>query len=267
MTGEATQPLPPLHLMQRVAGHVDTERFVLTGRQTAGEIAGALEAVGRPIESFDSILDFGCGCGRVLIALRMLELDANVVGVDQDAEAIAWVRENVPNVEVALGSKHPPLPFPDARFDLVYSHSVFTHLDEVLQDEWFGEIERLIRPGGVFVTTVHGDFVMSGVVRDRPEQAVEYRERRERDGIVFIGDDLPVEGMPDYYHSTLHAPWYVMHHWGQWFEILLYRERGALGFQDLIVMRKRQPGQLDILSGRRRGRVRLEPVTSSDLAR
>ena len=50
----------------------------------------------------------------------------------------------------------PPLPFATESFDLVYSISVFSHLDEQLGDAWLAEVARVFVPGGVALLSVHG---------------------------------------------------------------------------------------------------------------
>ena len=48
------------------------------------------------------------------------------------------------------------LPFPNKHFDVVYSISVFTHLDEHMQDQWLSELRRVLKMDGVLLFTVHG---------------------------------------------------------------------------------------------------------------
>ena len=53
-------PLPPRRLMVRVAGTADAEWFLRSGRAAYDAIAAHV-----PLDSLESVLDFGCGCGRV----------------------------------------------------------------------------------------------------------------------------------------------------------------------------------------------------------
>ena len=62
----ATPPLPPPHLRFRVAGSPSRDLFLKVGKRSSEEIEASLEQAGRPLASFRSILDFGCGCGRTL---------------------------------------------------------------------------------------------------------------------------------------------------------------------------------------------------------
>jgi ubiquinone/menaquinone biosynthesis C-methylase UbiE len=50
----------------------------------------------------------------------------------------------------------PELEYPDNKFDLIYSASVFTHLVEPLQIPWAAELVRVLQPGGYLLFTTHG---------------------------------------------------------------------------------------------------------------
>src|SRR5690242_3376239 len=63
--GEAF-PLPPAKLRVRVAGNADPAWFLEGGRLAAETLRGSLERTGKSLEDMAAILDFGCGCGRVM---------------------------------------------------------------------------------------------------------------------------------------------------------------------------------------------------------
>ena len=59
-------PLPPPLLRVKVAGTADRSVFLAQSAEAAETIREALTTCGDPIEEVKSLLDFGCGCGRVL---------------------------------------------------------------------------------------------------------------------------------------------------------------------------------------------------------
>jgi len=128
---------------------------------------------------------------------------------------------------------------------LVVNHSVFTHLDERLQDLWLSELQRITQPGAILLLTVEGtgswnricDAVASG-----GEDMSAWRTELESHGIVFIRDDVLIGSThPDFYHSTYHAPWYVYEHWTRFFDIVAHLPDGSIT-QDLVVLRRRPDG-------------------------
>jgi len=227
-------PVPGGELMARVAGGADREAFLWSGHESVRELERTLAVVGRSLDSFESILDFGCGCGRMLLWMGWIGESRALYGTAIDAQAIAWCREHLPYANVTVNDPDPPLPYPDEAFDLVFNHSVFTHIDERRQDLWLAELQRVTRPGGLVVLSVHGEVAL-------PEGAWEIRDRLERDGIAFQDGTMPAGiALPDWYQNTWHAPWYVFEHWGRWFEIRGYLPGADLGFQDHVLMERRQ---------------------------
>jgi SAM-dependent methyltransferase len=131
---DTRKPLPPDELQYRVSGVRDGEAtFRESGRISAVEIEAALASWERPLDSFARILDFGCGCGRIVMWLEGLAAQTELCGTDIDADALEWASANFPYARFERNGRYPPLPFPDAHFDLVFSSSVFTHIDQHAQ--------------------------------------------------------------------------------------------------------------------------------------
>ncbi|HET7489415.1 MAG TPA: class I SAM-dependent methyltransferase [Acidimicrobiales bacterium] len=226
-----------------MATGTDRAAFYAGGRQSVRDLEAALASVGRRLDSFSSVLDFGCGCGRILLWLEHLSRTAEVHGCDVDARAVRWAADAFPWAKLVVNQPEPPLPYADGTFDLVYNHSVFTHLDEEHQDLWLAELRRVTRPGGLLLLTVHGekpltDFeVGSRGAGGEPDYV---RAEVRRRGISFVAQDSHVgSSHGTSYHSTFHAPWYVLDHWSQWLDVRAYILRGSLGFQDMIVLERR----------------------------
>jgi SAM-dependent methyltransferase len=228
-----SMPVPSEKLIERVAGVTDRAAFFWLGRESVRELERTLGIVGRTLDSFESILDFGCGCGRMLLWLEGLGRKRELHGTDVDAEAVEWCRLHIPYARVSVNGSDPPLAYPDGAFDLVFNHSVFTHLDERRQDVWLSELQRVVRTGGFVVLSTHGEVALA-------DDAWALRDRLERDGIAYLDESFPRElGLPHWYQNTWHAPWYVFEHWGRWFEIRGYVPGGALGFQDHVLLERR----------------------------
>jgi SAM-dependent methyltransferase len=237
--------VPGEELIWRVTGARSLEHFHESGARSVEDISRGLAAVGSSFAEHRRILDFGCGCGRILRWLDDLEPGVELHGCDIDGEAIAWVAANMPDVHAVQNDGNPPLPYGDDSFDLVYNHSVFTHLPESLQDEWLAELNRITHPDGVLVLTVSGDHPFAGFrqsLLDAEADPERWDRLYDAGQMIYIEDDGWVGGpFPDFYHSSFHPPRYVFEHWGQFLEIRAYIVRGALDFQDLIVLRPKAP--------------------------
>lgn len=238
----ASLPWPGDELAFRVAGGTDREHFYRSGMQSVEDINAMLALAGKSMGDHQQLLDFGCGCGRIMLWLADLAPGRELHGVDIDERAIAWAQENLPFATFKANQPLPPLDYPDGTFDLVFNHSVFTHIDEDYQDQWLAELRRVTRPGGHLVLSVHGDKAFQayeGGMRALGVDPEEIRATLESRGIAHVKQDNFVGGpFPDFYHSTFHAPWYVHEHWGQYFSVVGYAAGRSLGFQDFVLLER-----------------------------
>lgn len=118
-----------------------------------------------------SVVDFGCGWGRIA---RFFEKDVDrerVHGIDCSPEAIEVCRQLDRWARYELVDPLPPTPIPAASVDLVYCYSVFSHLSEAAHMRWVSEFARVLRPGGALVvTTRKRDFITyCAELRARPD--------------------------------------------------------------------------------------------------
>jgi SAM-dependent methyltransferase len=237
-------PLPPAELIARVNLGPDPDAFLVSGRRSAEALRLALVGIGLEIDSFQRILEWGCGPGRVLRWLHTFAPDAEFFGADIDRLSIEWDREHLPFGSFTHIEPNPPLPYADGEFDLVIGRSVLTHLDEGFQDRWLAELHRVCRPDGTVVLTVHGEYsfaLMETSRRSLGDDARPWRQTLMRRGILFVDDDDWTGGpYPDFYHTTFHAPWYVFAHWSRFFELRAYLPRADLDQQDVVVLRRRR---------------------------
>lgn len=150
-------PLPPYELRE-IVGPTDPRDF---DNPSGGLVYPELGA-----DAQASVLDFGCGCGRIARQLLQQETPPErYLGIDLHRKLIAWCRDNLaPRAEGFEFQHHDvfnatfnpgrkpmtaPLPVGDREFTLVNAWSVFTHLVQSQIDHYLGECSRALAPGGV----------------------------------------------------------------------------------------------------------------------
>jgi SAM-dependent methyltransferase len=162
-TRDGDLPIPPLELRELV-GPTDPAVFDNPG--------GDLVLPGLPPEAFSSVLDFGCGCGRLARQLiQQHPQPETYLGLDLHRGMIEWCRQNLAPQAAGFTFEHhdvynlsfnpeaPPdrrtLHFPaeDHTFRLVIAWSVFTHLLEEQIPFYLHEIARVLRPDGELMST------------------------------------------------------------------------------------------------------------------
>jgi len=148
-------PVPSPRLRVMVAGTADRTWFLETGRAHVTFLRTLLEDTERPIDEMDAILDFGCGCGRMLRWWSDLA-GPDVHGCDYNQELVDWCAKHLGFARIRSNALSPPLPYENESFDLLYALSIFTHLTVELAERWLTEIHRVVRPGGLVWFTAHG---------------------------------------------------------------------------------------------------------------
>ena len=232
-------PIPPdrLHFLVSGRDDVDVHDYFRIGQECAAGIRDLLATQSLTLEEAQPILDFGCGCARVLrhlCATRPSEL----YGTDINAEQIAWCRANLPFASFGVNGPTPPLRFTEDSLGLVYSFSVFTHLTRELQRAWLLELLRVLRPGGHLVITTHGEAHAQSCLEGHDLD-------RFRSGSLVVVHPQAAN-IPDTYAAcaAYHPEGYVMDHLAPEFELVEFRrggvvdqKRGLIG-QDVYFLRK-----------------------------
>jgi len=105
-----------------------------------------------------SVLDWGCGPARIIRHLSTFsDGSTKFYGTDYNANSIAWNKANIENVEFNLNTLEAKLPYADNMMDVIYGISIFTHLSEPAHYEWFNELYRVLKPGGIMYLTAQGE--------------------------------------------------------------------------------------------------------------
>jgi ubiquinone/menaquinone biosynthesis C-methylase UbiE len=98
-----------------------------------------------------TILDVGCGTGSLVVRIKRLHPEAEVFGLDPDAKALARARVKARRAGVSVQLDEgfaDELPYPDARFDRVFSAFMLHHLKQHEKGRALAEIHRVLAPGG-----------------------------------------------------------------------------------------------------------------------
>jgi SAM-dependent methyltransferase len=221
-------PVPSAHLRVLVNGTPSREGFLTSGRAGADSIAQAFSQSGQDIGASGALLDFGCGCGRILRHWRDLE-GVEVFGCDYNPRLADWAARHLPHASATRNGLAPPAPFPDERFGAIYAISVFTHFSPELQTAWMADLVRMLRPGGRLLFTTHGEPMATVLL---PEE----RARFDRGELVVRFDDETGSNLCNAFHPEA----WVRTTLTQGLDVQVFRPGGddGLGRQDIWVVRK-----------------------------
>src|SRR5262249_53101848 len=155
-------PLPSTEEGRTSTGSGDIAQFDAIGREFLGYF---IEHCG--LQSHYSVLDIGCGIGRMARCLAgVLGGSGSYDVFDAVGWQIAWCQRNItpilPNFrfhhfDLANSTYNPGgtidpesfrFPFAESSFDLVVATSVFTHMLPQALEHYLAEIARVLRKGG-----------------------------------------------------------------------------------------------------------------------
>jgi len=237
-------PFPPPHLMQIVSGLTSEADFAAHGVTIYRAIQGASP---KPLADYRSILDFGCGCGR--LGRLFKGHVGKITGCDIDGRLVDWINGHLSHMKAVRTEPAAPLPFKNDSFDGVISVSVFSHLDESTQRLYLAELERVSTIGAYLFLTTHGERALSRAISE--EHIFKMLE------IPKAGLDRAYAGMSEGRHNFILQPTahltsnrynygvafipesYVRRVWTEYFDVVGIVSGAIHDFQDVIVCRKR----------------------------
>jgi len=172
----------PIDLLDNIKGnkhkYVPSRGLIFTGSPSSAENyikqgTNQLELLKEEIHLSprDSILDMGCGVGRTAIALaKYLDKDGSYDGFDVVKKGIDWCKNGLGKDFENFNFKYVPLyndlyntsklnatdfkfPYNPESFNKVFSFSLFTHMqiDEI--QNYFFQIEKVLKPDGLCFST------------------------------------------------------------------------------------------------------------------
>ncbi len=158
--------IPPLDIRLGVGPFYEEESYVMWGQYEFNRLVklGGLTPA-------DSVLDIGCGCGRVAIHIAEYLSGGQYVGLDNLKPLIDWSNANIArkypqckflHVDVYSGEYNKAgsiqantfrFPFPDNQFSFVLAVSLFTHMFLPDVNNYLREISRILRKDGRLFAT------------------------------------------------------------------------------------------------------------------
>jgi len=151
-------PVPDQQSIIHVTGVLDTNLYKSSGKSLAYQYCLILKKYfGKHLSDFDAILDFGVGSNRICSWFPDAILD-KLVGTDVNHHTIRYCSETFRG-KYLPSNMVPPLDFSDNTFDLVFSFSVFSHLDIPLARKWINELYRITKKGAVLLISTHLEWI------------------------------------------------------------------------------------------------------------
>lgn len=185
--------------------------YMRAARSAVDNIERALGRCGRTFDTVASCLDFGCGHGRVLRLLARRVGASAITACDVDPEGVRFcvsefgVRGLISSWQIEhirFGS-----------YDLIWSGSVFTHLDADEGDLLLARLAESLVPGGVLVYSLHGELSLQGLGHlyggIYAHEAAEIRREVEESGLSFRAYDSSFGSFEGKYGMTWHSQKYV----------------------------------------------------------
>ena len=129
-----------------------TESEIRCRTHTQQSLAHMLEGI-HP-ESDWTLLEIGCGNGRLMLELSRLFQFQRLIGIDISESMISFARKNLaydPRIELFVNSGCDLAMVQDDLADFVYANDVFIHLfDYDIIVGYFREVHRVLKRDGVF---------------------------------------------------------------------------------------------------------------------
>ena len=182
--------------------------------------------------------DFGGSTGRVFRHFYCQDRAFEVWSSDFKTANFKWNQQHMPmGLRVFLNGFAPPLPLPDAHFDVVTAFSVFTHIDE-LESPWLLELRRILKPGGLLYATIHDETTW----QNKAESVLLAINRSENGAQITASSPFPGERTAFHFTSdsyygcnVFHPRDYIRSQWARFFEIVDIRPRDH-GEQSVVLL-------------------------------
>lgn len=235
---DAGVKVPPGWLIQAFTGAPDTIDHIENGKRSADYYVELYNRLCGDFDDVERVLDFGCGCGRVLSRMPSGG-NARYFGVDLREDGVQWLRETMPEGKFVTGAAMPPVDLGAEEFDLIYAVSVLTHLTQEQERAWLDEWHRLLKVGGYVIVTFRAEDWVEQFAYENQKGMIR-QDWSDNDGFCYQKHRYWEGIFPEFYSGTYQTVDYVRSNWGKRFEILdILPAAETPNEQNTAVMRKR----------------------------
>ncbi len=176
-------PSPPPNLIFLIIALRWSHVYYHSGKQIYTEIIQLLQKNKIELQSLNKILDFGCGCGRIIRHFHSNNKSVQLYGADYNKTLIDWCSQNLTFGNFTVNHLDPPVDFANDTFDFIYARSVLTHMGFELQKEWMKEFKRLLKTGGYAYITTHGKSLFINLTNSEIDKI-------KSEGFLVINDEI-----------------------------------------------------------------------------
>ena len=227
--------MPPDSFQERWVG---SSGVVLLRRSIAfvsSLVAGYERYVGKPLQD-STVLDYGCGWGRLLRLLYKYVPETQLFGVDAWPEILEIAHETGVRGNLAQIADYPEtLPF-NVKFDLIFAFSVFTHLSPRAQERALKLLSTSVTDNGLMVVTIRpGSYWITAGHKDAERLTIEHNSV----GFAFSPHNRnPIDGDIPYGDTSITVG-YIEREWRDW--SLLETDYNSIDPEQILVfLRKRR---------------------------
>jgi SAM-dependent methyltransferase len=227
---------PEPERIARTSGNKQYWKYRVTGYTVAAQLQKLLKTYfQRPLASFDHVLDWGSGCGRLTQSLLSHAPELRITGVDIDRNNVDWCQCHVHGARFLHCDLLPPLDLDRESVDLLIGVSVITHQTLEVQRAWRDELARVMKPGGVLILSFNGEFTIAKGVEERVLAVLSSgfdAEHHDPNLEGFISD-------PAYYRLTLQTRKHFISEFSGQFDVIDIIPAGCGSVQDFAVLQKK----------------------------
>lgn len=175
-----------LAALVRQVGREQAMDLIVGGQYTQIGILERSALISAGLRASDTVVDVGCGSGRLTYALRSY-LRGKYIGTDILGDALDYARERAGRPDWKyVETVAPEIPADDASADMVCFFSVFTHLLDEDIYRFLVEARRVLRPTGL-VRLIDGDEPWVALTEN-----FDYTDGRKASGTVAFGQSVAI---------------------------------------------------------------------------